>query len=269
VAGRRGAAARRPGRLAGWPGGPARRPGALAGPARGGREADPGPRGLAGPVFVGRDRELDQLGGLLADATAGRPGVAVVEGEAGLGKSSLITQFLSRHRGLPVLAASGEVSEQALPWGMVRQLVHRADSDLLPGFPLLGGGPAAADPLAVGEELAALFADRSARGGLVVALEDLQWADLPSARALLFACRRLAGGRVLVLVSARPQQLGRLGDGWARFLTGDRRCSRLALGPLALGPLGAAELAQLAAGLGLDLSDRAVRRVAARLRPAR
>ena len=135
---------------------------------------------------------------LLADAVAGQPRVAVVEGEAGLGKSSLITEFLSRHGEVPVLAASGEASERALPWGMVRQLAHRADS----GLPLLASGPAAgADPLAVGAELAGLFAARSAGGGLAVVIEDLQWADQPSARALLFACRRLSCDKVLVVVS--------------------------------------------------------------------
>jgi DNA-binding CsgD family transcriptional regulator len=209
---------------------------------------------LTRQVFVGRARELDRLAGLLADARAGQPRIAVVEGDAGLGKSALITEFLSRHREVPALTASGEASEQALPWGMVRQLAHRADGDLL-----ASGPPAGADPLAVGEELAALFAARSAVDGLVVVLEDVQWADEPSARALLFACRRLACDKVLVIVSGRPQHLGRLGDGWTRFLAGDRRCGRLTLAPLT-----AAELAELAAALGRGtrLSGRAVRRVA-------
>ncbi len=218
---------------------------------------DPALGGMTGPVFAGRARELDRLTGLLADAAAGRPRIAIVEGEAGLGKSSLITEFLTRHREVPALAASGEAAEQELPWGMVRQLARRADGGLLATAPA-----ANADPLLVGEELLALFAGRAAAGGLVVVVEDLQWADQPSARALLFACRRLAGERVLVIGSGRPQHLGRLGEGWARFLTGDSRCSRLALPRLS-----AAELAELAAALGrgvpgAGLSGRAVRRVA-------
>jgi DNA-binding CsgD family transcriptional regulator len=212
------------------------------------------------PVFVGRERELGLLSDLLADAVAGRPRIAVVEGETGLGKSSLITEFLSRHLDLPSLTASGEASERSLPWGVVRQLARRAGGGL-PGCPLLESGPpASADPLSVGEELLALFAARSA-AGLVVVVEDLQWADQPSARALLFACRRLACEKVLVIGSGRPQQLGRLGEGWTRFLTGDRRCGRLALPRLS-----AAELAELADAVGRGrpggLSGRAVRRVA-------
>ncbi len=255
------------GDMAGWPGGPvvAPRPpleaaGWLAGRG-GGRDDRAGIVPPAQPVFVGRAGELDRLSGLLAEAAAGRPRVAVIEGDAGLGKSSLITEFLGRHRDRPTLAASGEASEQSLPWGMVRQLARHDGGDR-PGGPLLARGPAAhADPLSVGEELLALLAARSAAAGLIVVIEDLQWADQPSARALLFACRRLAGEKVLVLASGRPQQLGRLGEGWTRFLTGDRRCSRLALSRLT-----GAELAELAAALGRGqpggLSDRAVRRVA-------
>jgi DNA-binding NarL/FixJ family response regulator/tetratricopeptide (TPR) repeat protein len=216
------------------------------------------------PAFVGRARELERLELLLADAATGQPRIAVVEGEAGLGKSSLITEFLSRHREVPVLAASGEMSEQALPWGLVRQLAHRGvhktwGDDPRCRFPLLAGGPPAnGDPLSVGEELVALFAARSDPGGLAVVVEDLQWADQPSARALLFACRRLACDKVLVVLSARPERLSRLGDGWTRFLAGDRRCGRLALTRLS-----AAELGELAAACGrAGLSGRALRRVA-------
>ncbi len=51
---------------------------------------------------------------------------------------------------------------------MVRQLAHRADGGPPPESSLLAGGPAAgADPLAVGEELMALFAARSAARGLL------------------------------------------------------------------------------------------------------
>ncbi len=262
---------------AGWPAGPA---GWLVGPAgwlastggwlastggwlasTGGWPVGTGVRagGQAGPVFVGRSGELDRMAVLLADAAAGRPRIVLVEGSAGLGKSSLVTEFLGRHRTVPVLAASGEASERALPWGLVRQLGHRADSGWLPAAPLLASGPAAgADPLAVGEELLGLFAARSAEGPLAVVIEDLQWADQPSARALLYACRRLVSDQVLVVVSGRPRHLGRLGEGWARFLTGDRRCSRLPLGGLS-----AAELTELAAALGCGgLSGRALRRVA-------
>jgi hypothetical protein len=67
---------------------------------------------------------------------------------------------------------------------------------------------------------------------VLAVIDDLQWADGPSARALLFAVRRLQADRVLVVVSARPGELARLGEGWLRFLAGDHRAGRVRLGGL-------------------------------------
>ena len=99
------------------------------------------------------------------------------------------------------------------------------------------------------------------RGGrlVLVLVDDLHWADRPSARALLFAVRRLQADRVLVVVAARPGELVRLGEGWLRFLAGDHRVGRVRLGGLgpedvvALGrALGAGELPRRAVGCLLE-----------------
>ena len=79
---------------------------------------------------------------------------------------------------------------------------------------LLSAGPAAeADPLAVGVELLALVSSLQA-DAVVLVIEDLQWINVRSARALLFALRRLSADRVLVILVAgrrdRPSRL-RLG----------------------------------------------------------
>ena len=70
---------------------------------------------------------------------------------------------------------------------------------------------------------------------VLAVIDDLQWADGPSARALLFAVRRLQADQVLVVVSARAGELTRLGEGWQRFLAGDHRVSRVRLGGLGPG----------------------------------
>ena len=71
--------------------------------------------------------------------------------------------------------------------------------------------------------------------------------------------RRLQADRVLVVVSARPGELARLGEGWLRFLAGDHRAGRVRLGGLgpeevvALGrALGAGELPRRAVGRLLE-----------------
>jgi hypothetical protein len=75
------------------------------------------------PVFVGRRRVLAVLATLAGDAIAGVPRVALIEGDAGMGKSALAAGLLSRHREIPVLAASGGPGEHGLAFGMVRQLI--------------------------------------------------------------------------------------------------------------------------------------------------
>jgi predicted ATPase len=66
-------------------------------------------------VFVGRLPELDALAAVLAAARAGEPQVVLLEGEAGIGKSSLIFEFLGRQPEVPAIVASGEAAEAVLP----------------------------------------------------------------------------------------------------------------------------------------------------------
>src|ERR1039458_6102797 len=92
---------------------------------------------------------------------------------------------------------------------------------------------------------------------VVLAIDDLQWADRPSSRAVLFALRRLRADKVLTIVSTR---VGELTDpGWARFVGGDGRVTRIRLGGLS-----PEDLAALASELGLGvLSRRGASRLAA------
>jgi DNA-binding CsgD family transcriptional regulator len=212
-------------------------------------------------VFVGRAPELAALGAALAAARAGEPQAVLIQGEAGIGKSSLVSEFLGSQRGVPVVAASGEEAEAFLPYGVVQQLTAGAaavSADALAGLELLSHGPpAAADPLRVGVELLAVISSLQGSEAVAVVIEDLQWIDLASARALLFACRRLGADRVLVVFTCRPGGMSHLGEGWERFVSGDRRCVRLTLTGLE-----AEELAMLCRALGRGgLSARTLRRL--------
>ena len=79
---------------------------------------------MASQVFVGRQRELAVLAELAARARADRPQVVLVEGEAGMGKSSLITQFVPAVGGAAVLRASGEEGESSLSYGVISQVAR-------------------------------------------------------------------------------------------------------------------------------------------------
>jgi hypothetical protein len=155
--------------------------------------------------FVGRQSELRILGERLAAAEMGHPQVVYVEGEAGGGKSTLLSRFLSSLSNAVVLEVAGDEAETLLSYGIIDQLQPGAQTE--PGT----------DPMAVGARLLDLL-DRLRADGQVVVLviDDLQWADRPSSRAMLFALRRLRADKVLAVVSTRA---GGLADpGWARFV---------------------------------------------------
>ena len=142
-----------------------------------------------------------------------------MEGDAGGGKSTLLSQFLGSLPDAVVLEVGGDDDETLLAYGVIDQLQPGTLTD--PGT----------DPMAVGAWLLDLLDRRQAGGRVVVlAIDDLQWADRPSSRAVLFALRRLRADKVLAVVSARA---GALADpGWARFVAGDSRVTRIRLGGL-------------------------------------
>ncbi|HUR04435.1 MAG TPA: LuxR family transcriptional regulator [Nonomuraea sp.] len=128
------------------------------------------------------------------------------------------------------------------------------------GSRLRGAGPegaatrsaAARDLWSVGEAMCEAVSGLQADGPVVVLVDDVQWADRASLRALGYLLRRLRAGRVLVVAICRNTADPWLPEGLRRLLTGEGRLR------LILGGLSAAELA----GLSPDpLSERAARRL--------
>jgi DNA-binding SARP family transcriptional activator/tetratricopeptide (TPR) repeat protein len=222
---------------------------------------DPAPpvaAGAAAEMFVGRAEELAALEAAAAMARAGQPAVVLVEGEAGIGKSTLLSRFASGLTDAMVLRASGDEAERLLSYGIVNQLTASAGlGGDRPGL-LASDLNDAVDPLAVGSEVMAWLRQQAQGHRLVLGIiDDLQWADGPSARALLFALRRLPAARVLMVVSVRAAELAGLGPGWQRFLAGDHRVTRVLLRGFT-----PAEVVQLGQALGRgQLSRPAVKRL--------
>src|ERR1700685_453122 len=95
--------------------------------------------------FVGRQSELRILGERLAAAELGHPQVVYVEGEAGGGKSTLLSVFLGSLSNAVVLQVGGDEAETLLSYEIVDQLQPGALTE--PGT----------DPMAVGARLLDLF----------------------------------------------------------------------------------------------------------------
>jgi len=156
--------------------------------------------------LVGRDRELAELARLWAAAAGGRGAFVLLHGEAGIGKSALAARVTegAAAAGVPVLAGRA-VADEGAPafWPWLRVLAQGADLGLAPGLLEMGEGPpAAARFLAIERAVRALLV-AAEPDGLVVALDDLQWADDASLRLLRHACGELDGARVLLLGTAR------------------------------------------------------------------
>ena len=112
--------------------------------ARGGR-ARPGASGR----LLERERELEALAAAVGAAADGTPGLVLVEGPAGIGKSRLLAaaKTLADEGGLRVLAARSCELEMEFPFGIVRQLFESLLSDESARSDLLSGAAGAAAPV--------------------------------------------------------------------------------------------------------------------------
>jgi DNA-binding CsgD family transcriptional regulator len=173
---------------------------------------------LSAPLFQ-RDFELERIGAVLAAARAGRGSVLLVEGPAGIGKTSLLLQARTDAAadGMRVLPARASELERDFAMGIVRQwfeqvLRGEADADeLLSGAAGLARGvlfDATLDPAAAGggvlHGLYWLASNVAARKPALLVLDDAQWADAASLMFLAYLAGRIESLRCALLVATRP-----------------------------------------------------------------
>jgi DNA-binding CsgD family transcriptional regulator len=180
------------------------------------------------PVLVGRRAEIQALESALAGALAGQGGCAVITGEAGIGKSRLMRELarLAAGQQVPVVMGRAVPASASAPYRPVTeallQLLRRRpltdDPSLAPWLPHLtallpgavAGGPAArlgrgVDSQAVRGEAVLRLLRRLEPDGLVVAMEDLHWADPDTVSLLEYLADNAAGQPVLFAVSLRTE----------------------------------------------------------------
>ena len=140
-------------------------------------------------VFVGREAELAQVADVLARVAEGQPWLVAIEGDPGMGKTTLTRRALAQVPGLKVLSARGDQAESDLEFGLVDQLL-RASGDASWPAAAAGEGHSAASSFAVGARLLEVVGDQQATGPVATVIDDLQWADRRSVEALTFMLRR-------------------------------------------------------------------------------
>jgi DNA-binding NarL/FixJ family response regulator len=214
--------------------------------------------GASGPM-VGRDRELARVMLLLDDARAGGGRLVLCTGEAGIGKTRLAEEAAAAAatRGVPVAWARAADPDSLPPYGLWQLVLDepavRAADDDPSGVGLWsrvfgnaerpaladGADSGSAQRFAMFAEVRRRLAQAARPSGLLLVLDDLQWADEASAVLLADVVRQLRGTLILVLATYRESAAsGDTSGGLLPRLSADANTERVDLRGLPAGAVG-------------------------------
>ena len=206
--------------------------------------------------MIGRERELEELGEILARTGEGEGGLVLLAGEAGVGKTRLAEAAVAAARlaCLSGVAAERGSSPYAPIAAALRQYLRKEPAAFSRAGPLfahlgvllpeLGAAPDVTDRETLYEAVRAAFESISARGATVVFLDDLQWADAATLELLPSLAEAAEEWPLLVLGAYRSEEIPR-GHPLRGLRTDLRRAGRLV--ELSVEPLDAEATARIAA----------------------
>jgi DNA-binding CsgD family transcriptional regulator len=212
-------------------------------------------------TLVGRDAELARLRGLLGDAAAGRAVTGLVSGDAGIGKSRLVSEVMRIADGDGCTVLCGQCAEIGdsvpyLPFADAFRTAPPPVERAVKARPVLSrllpdgaGSDQPADWAGLARQqmfgaVLSLLSELAADRPVLLVIEDLHWADATTRHLIVFLARMLHRERVAVIGTYRTDDLDRhhpLRGVVAELL----RLPMVAL--VELGPLPAADLAQILA----------------------
>jgi DNA-binding CsgD family transcriptional regulator len=186
-------------------------------------------------MLVDRDEEIATLSALLRDCSQGNGTVVVIRGPVASGKTALLRAFTEQAEagGATILSAVASRAERTLSMNIPDQLFRAAGlpaavatqaADLMTNCPTPTAHPQQAGPTAAGrlsgqestvtsvaarlfEGLLKLLAEMSGHGPVVIAVDDLQYADVTSLQFLSYLARRASGSRILIVLTEGTQAL--------------------------------------------------------------
>jgi DNA-binding CsgD family transcriptional regulator len=187
------------------------------------------------------------------------PAGLVVEGEAGIGKTTLLLGAAAEAegRGFRVLSAQGSPAEVTYAYAAVADLLRDVDSEMLASLPDLqrvalerarigevdSGGPAT-DERMVAIALLSVIERSSAHGPVLLVIDDAQWLDASSRAVISFTARRLIG-QVGIILSVRTGEPSSADErSWLQFRRPET-VTRVRMRPLSLGAMHALVAARL------------------------
>jgi DNA-binding CsgD family transcriptional regulator len=171
--------------------------------------------------LFGRERELAVLEQLLSTVRDGRGAVLTVDGEPGDGKTALLQYASDAAQDFRVIRTAGVEGEMELDYAALQQLCSPLleYSDRLPdpqrdaldvAFGRSTGQPP--NPFFVGLAVLGLLSEAAEQQPLLCVVDDAQWLDGASKRALALIARRLLAERVALIFATRS-----VSNGLARF----------------------------------------------------
>ncbi len=234
---------------------------------------------MVSPDLVGREPQLGQLVEALSRAHAGLPGTVLLPGEAGVGKTRLLREFLAVARQRGATAVSGacmEVSAGDLPFvpfrGVLREMVRgRPEHEcerllgatwrdlhvLLPELaPAQASGEARGTPHAF-DVMAAVVEALTRESPLVLAIDDAQWADQSTLQLLRYLHPADSRRPLLLVVAYRSEELPPDAARRKAF----EELSRSADDVIAVSPLTHEQVAALVETIGAELSPTSLSRL--------
>lgn len=194
------------------------------------------PIAATGSVFVGRERELEELQSGLEEACAGHGRLFLLAGEAGIGKTRIAQEFAlqARQRNLQVFPGrcyEGDGAPPFWPWVQIvraylaSQQVDTLRAELgawasdiahvipevrasLPDLSVLLTPESPESRFRFFDSFTTFVKNAARRQPVVLLLDDLHWADTPSLLLLQFLARELSDARLLIIGAYRDNELG-------------------------------------------------------------
>jgi DNA-binding CsgD family transcriptional regulator len=196
--------------------------------------------------IVGRDAELAQIEEFLSSTG---PRALVLDGEAGIGKTTLWRWGLDRAEslGFRVLTCAAVSSEAQLAFTGLRDLLAPAFDDAAPWLPvpqrralevaLLREEPEGAPPDrgAVAAAFLSTLQALARSQPVLVAVDDVRWLDASSILVVAYAARRLGHEPVQLFLTARSEEPNHMPEQIERAL--EEQLGRLRVGPISVGAL--------------------------------
>jgi DNA-binding CsgD family transcriptional regulator/tetratricopeptide (TPR) repeat protein len=196
-------------------------------------DTGPVPTRVTSSRFIGRTRELAELEAAIHDASDGRPSLAFIAGDSGVGKTRLLNELERRALTLDARVLTGDcvaLGEDELPYAPIvaalRSLTRDGDpvldelgpatraglASLLPELAPSTAVPAEdrdAPQARIFEALLTLLERLGRDEPVLLAIEDLHWADASTRAFLAFLARSLSTERVMLVASYRSDELHR------------------------------------------------------------